>query len=346
MRIPFFTLFCAFALTSSAQYVSMDNLYRQLAESKEDSNKVVLLNKIGRAYLYSRLDSCNYFASEGLRLAQKLGDLKGESTCLSLMASMLVFSGNYPEGLRLSLRALQIAEKLNDALAMMDAINAEGTVYYFQKDYKRAVWYFHECLRWSGSLKEKWIDERELANVGDAYLALNKLGSALYFTSIAYNASIVSNDTLEVSDELDNMGDVYAAQNKTRLAHQYYQQGMSMSLYSFYYDDYCVGALGAARLFLKEGIKDSALFYGYRSLDVATSAKLTPRQLEASNFIETIFEADGRQDSSFKYLKLEIVLQDSLYSQEKSRTIQNLTFEETLRQQDLAQQKKRWKKKP
>jgi hypothetical protein len=124
------------------------------------------------------------------------------------------------------------------------------------------------------------------------------------------------------------------------LADHYYQEGMNATLQSGYFDNFCLGSLGAARLFFKDGKKDSAWSYAYLSFQTATSHKMTIRQLEASRFMEGIFESDNRADSSLKYLKLINVLQDSLYGQDKAKAVQTMTMEEKLRQHELAQQKK------
>jgi flagellar biosynthesis/type III secretory pathway M-ring protein FliF/YscJ len=43
----------------------------------------------------------------------------------------------------------------------------------------------------------------------------------------------------------------------------------------------------------------------------------------------------NKKDSVIKYLELSIALNDSLFNKEKTRTIQNLTFNEQLQQQEI-----------
>ena len=67
---------------------------------------------------------------------------------------------------------------------------------------------------------------------------------------------------------------------------------------------------------------------------------MTLHQLHAVNFLGSFYENKKITDSAFKYLKLTLALKDSLFSQEKSKNVQALTFRENIRQQEIAEQKK------
>jgi tetratricopeptide (TPR) repeat protein len=299
-----------------------------------------LLNKLGRLYLYSNLDSCYYFASLSLDLAQKLRDQRGQSIDLHLLGNMMEYSGNYPEALRLNLESLQLAEQVKDEESVADALNSLGALYYFEKDYRQALDYFFKALRKCDDNHNRQ-KEREMLNIGDTYLSLHRLDSARHFTELAYQMSVARGDLISMSDELANLGEIYAALNQNELAHRYYRLGMATATRASAFDNFCVASLGSAKLFAKENRKDSALSFARLSLTTARSSKLMGRQLDASNFIESVFETDKQADSSLFYLKLTIALQDSLYSKEKLMEVQTMTLEENMRQRDLAMQKKR-----
>ena len=340
MRLSLLVL-CLVALTpGSAQPTNVDSLFKCLKTAGEDTHKVYLYEVLSHAYLYSRYDSAYYFARNRIELSQRLGYLKGQSYAYSIMASHQVFTGNYPDALNLGLTSLKLAEKTGDPEAEADAMNALGGLYYFQKDYRRALDYFFQTLTLTRGLPQKWKYERALSNIGDCYLALRKLDSALYYSDQAYHDSKADNDRVAISDELNNLASVYAESGNHRLAHQYYSLGMEAGFETREFENYCVSSLGDAKLFLREGRKDSALHFAYQAKEVARTNDFMERELEASRFIESIFESEGRSDSSFKYLKLTIVLQDSVYSQERLKDIQTMTFEENVRQQQLADQKR------
>jgi tetratricopeptide (TPR) repeat protein len=335
MRYFLLAFLCASALAGSAQ-IQPDRI-------KEGTNTIALFIRLGSGYMYSSTDSCYYYGSRAFELSKTLDDRNGQIVGLILMGSALAYSGSYPEGLRLGLRALELAESSKDSTSITDALNLLGTVYYFQKDFKLALNYFSKSLTCAVRINSTAKQERELGNVGDAWLALNGLDSALYYTTKAYKTAIAAHLTAGIGDELTNLAEIYNSSNHFTLAHRYYQQGMDANLATGYFDNYCEGSLGAARLFLKEGRNDSAQSYALLSFQTATFHKITTRQLEASRFIEALFESDHRSDSAFKYLKITNVLQDSLYGMDKAKQVQTMTLEENIRQQDIVQEKKQAK---
>jgi hypothetical protein len=157
---------------------------------------------------------------------------------------------------------------------------------------------------------------------------------------LAYQLSSARGGASEMCDELTNLGEIYSALNRPQLALTYYRQGIALTRRESDIDNFCLCCLGAARLFAGENRQDSALAFAYQSLNSARFAKFTRYQLAAYRLIENIFEKNRQADSSLRYLKLTVALQDSLYSQEKSNAFQTMTLQENLRQQDLAAQKK------
>jgi tetratricopeptide (TPR) repeat protein len=341
MTIRYFgsILLCVCAFSAFAQSDEKDSLFKQLARTKEDTTRIMLLIKIGHDYVDNNLDSGYAYANQALRLSQKIGYRRGESLSFSTMGAIESFLGNYPEALKLTLRSLPLAEQNNDTTVTLHALNSLGAIYYFEKDYKLAQAYFFKCASYMDTTNN--FDMGRLwANIGETYLQLHMLDSALIYTNMGYKSSADQGDQATMADELDNLGSIYAEQGRNALAHHYFKLGLAAAAQSSDLDDFCEGSLGAARLFKQEGRTDSALAYAYQSITAARSAKLTSSQLEASNFIESVFESGKMADSSLKYLKLTVTLQDSLYSQEKSKAVQNMTFEENIRQQDLTLQKK------
>jgi hypothetical protein len=91
-----------------------------------------------------------------------------------------------------------------------------------------------------------------------------------------------------------------------------------------------------ATLSRRAGKADSSLFYAKRSLAYGKKAGFTGRVMNASKFLTDYYISIHNIDSAFVYQSATIMAKDNLFSQEKQREIQNLTFEETIRQQEIA----------
>ena len=103
-------------------------------------------------------------------------------------------------------------------------------------------------------------------------------------------------------------------------------------------DAICECSLGMANLFRKKGNQDSCLYYARLSAAAAKKGGFTKRLLNAGNFLADYYKSIQKIDSAYLYLNLTVAAKDSLFSQEKSKQIQNLSFTEMLRQQEISEE--------
>jgi hypothetical protein len=103
----------------------------------------------------------------------------------------------------------------------------------------------------------------------------------------------------------------------------------------------CETLMGMARIFRDQARDDSCLYYAGLSYTITKKNGFTVYLLKASHFLTDYYSQRHMVDSAFKYQSAEIVAKDSMFSQEKIRQIQSLGFDETLRQQEIASQKKK-----
>jgi signal transduction histidine kinase len=82
------------------------------------------------------------------------------------------------------------------------------------------------------------------------------------------------------------------------------------------------------------------LYYSRLCLSSFQSANFPAQELKAFLYIHELFAKQNVLDSAYKYLSMATVLKDSLFNQDKTRRAQNLQFNEILRLQKLAQQRK------
>jgi hypothetical protein len=120
---------------------------------------------------------------------------------------------------------------------------------------------------------------------------------------------------------------------------EYYR--LSLPLHMAVNNDYGISnsTLGIAKLFRKEGKKDSALYYARLSLFAARQGNFPQPMLNAASFLADYFQNIHQIDSAYTYLKVTMDIRDTLFSQEKVKTLLQLTFNEQERQQELAMQK-------
>jgi hypothetical protein len=95
-----------------------------------------------------------------------------------------------------------------------------------------------------------------------------------------------------------------------------------------------------ARLYVKSGLSDSSLFYASRALKAAKIALYPLGIYNASSLLAQIYQGKD-EHLELMYYKISVAAKDSLFNAEKIRQIQNLSFNEAARQQEIADDKRR-----
>ncbi|OYX91240.1 MAG: hypothetical protein B7Y76_14425, partial [Sphingobacteriia bacterium 35-40-5] len=96
----------------------------------------------------------------------------------------------------------------------------------------------------------------------------------------------------------------------------------------------CMAYLNTAGIFEKLHQKDSVLFYSRQSLQLAKERNFLKEVRNAAQFLSLYYRKISA-DSAFYYQDISKAMNDSLFSQEKQNEIQSMTFEETMRQQEI-----------
>ena len=90
-----------------------DSLKYELAMTKDDTSRVLVMADIANAYWTNNFDSLTSYGNEALALAQRIQFSRGEVSALNALGVGLQSEGNYPKSLEYLYRGLQIAEKKN-----------------------------------------------------------------------------------------------------------------------------------------------------------------------------------------------------------------------------------------
>lgn len=320
---------------SRAQTHEIDSLKQLLQNETRDTSRCILLSDLSFLYAWSRPDTALLLAQQGLQLAKSVGFIKGESLCLTSMAVAFTQTGNYPKALEFYLDALKKFESADEKYLVTSNLINIGNIYSLQDNYRKYLAYTFKALTIAAGLNDGFRSMICHMNLGDGYEKLNILDSARIFTQMAYEEALKLDDDQNIGACLNNLGNIYRKMKQPVLAMEYYRQGLTYSGKIDDYDLFCETYLGMAKLFRNAGQNDSALYYSKRSFEIAQDGGFTLRVLDASNFLADCYKARNT-DSAYKYLATTIATKDSLYSQAKMSQIQNLTLEETMRQQEIA----------
>ncbi|HWK07888.1 MAG TPA: tetratricopeptide repeat protein [Puia sp.] len=340
MPKPLLSLILVFtALYTHAQTSKTDSLEQLLAKEKTDTGKVILLVKLSRAMLFNSPEQAMVQAQKGLHLARRAKFTKGEALCLNGISSIYQVTGNYPKGLEAVLESLKLAEMMHDDKILSRNLYNIGNIYNDQGDYSQALTFKFKSKQMAEALKDESSLTTILLGIGDTYETLDRLDSARLYTQQAYELAVRMKNVDLRGIALNNLGNIHSKMGQEELAMGYYRLSLADYRDQDDYEGICEISFGMAKLFQKQNQPDSTLYYSRQSLWLAQKYGFTPWILKASDYLTSFYRGSHKIDSAFAYQQITIAAKDSLFSQEKNREIQNLSFAEAMRQQELTERK-------
>ena len=227
-------------------------------------------------------------------------------------------------------------------------LNNLGNVYFKEGEIKKALDYTFQAKAMSEKISDTLNISASFLNIGNYYEVLNNLDSASINTELGkvYAQKVKNLKDLPTAQNyigiaLNNLGNINAKSKQNNLAIEYYRLSFSYFLETEDYDGLCESYLGIAKVFKSLGSNDSSISYAKKSYITAVQQGFTKFIFDASTFISQYYYANHQIDSAFAYQQTMIAAKDSLFSQEKVKELQMLTINESLRQQELAEEKLR-----
>jgi signal transduction histidine kinase len=322
------------SLYTNAQVLTYrDSLKQIIATTKEDTVKINALCNLGFSYTFVHQDSAILFANEGLELSQKTAYASGEANNNGVLCMALTLQGNYTSALQYGFNFLAIGEKLRDSIIIMRANDALAICYREQEDYSEALKYVHRAEVLSRTLGAKaghW--PFVLGNLSVIHERLNNLDSALYYGLKSY--SLIK----DWSGIYLKLGTIYTKLGKFDSALYYYRTGIPYAKEYFIYIDLVDIYSKMSELFQSTGNLDSAIYYGNKSVTQEGILSYSEGRIRAVTHLANLYETLGQKDSTLKYYKLSLQLNEKMFDREKIREAQSLAFNEKTHQQELKAQ--------
>ena len=305
-----------------------------LAHATDDVKKVEILEDLSYSYLSTSPDIAMKFATEGLELARKNNDIRGQSICTLALGNVYHSVGDYVKSLEMNLQAIRLKEMLKNQNFAVNYFNM-ATIYTEQEDYNNAIKYV---------FKAKKEDEKRNDSIGilydyytlsAIYTRIPKVDSAMYYGAMAQNLGKRLNDKDLMAAILHNFGEIYILKEDVVLAKKYYSESIPFAIHINDFQTLSMDLLGLAKIYDKSRKYDSAAHYGRRALGIAEKNQFLKEAYMSADFLKEAFKKNGRYDSGLKYLEKSLAARDSLYNLDKVKKFQNLRLQEQERQQAI-----------
>jgi len=317
-----------------------DRVKKEIAGPLPDSIRASMLIAICVRYSESNVDSAMKFVQLVYLLCKKNKWPLDEAWSLDFMGAMSLKKGNAAKALQLSLEALRIYEELKDS--MFRAINYKllGDALISQKD-QRGVDYYRKSLKTArpdalGIFYRSWT----MIALGSYYLNQNNIDSALLYAQQSHHIlqSLVKTDFSNLKyypDCLNLLGEIQRKSGNANLALEYYRLAIHHAFANNNLQSASDNYMSIAALYKETNLGDSAVIYADKAYKIAEQLNNPASIVNSSKFLKDYFNNKNKLDSAFKYQQIMSDAKDSLLNLEKIRQVQDMAFNEQLRQQEL-----------
>lgn len=337
-------LFCllmsiVFFMQAFSQHPEIDKLKNLLVNANKDTTTVNRIIQLSVLYSSYDIDSALKYAANSLVLSKKLKYTIGIAMSKYCTGMAISYMGNDARALSLYLEALKIFEEENRKDWMVKCQIEISGLYSDLNDFRDALDYSQRAYVISKSIHANDLLFEAAYNNGYSYVKLNKPDSALLYFQESYQLATESKvDTKRMLGQaFGGLGLVNNQLKNNDIALPYLYKGIENSTEAFDLYNLMFNYDFIAHVFTEDNKKDSAIEYFNKALVIADKLKYEKEKLVIYRPLALLYETSDPA-KSIEYFKKESALRDSLDDAGMQWDIQNLTYHESQRQQDLQEQ--------
>jgi two-component system, NtrC family, sensor kinase len=310
-----------------------DSLKQELAKAKEDTTKVLILEKLTRCYTAIDLNMALRYGRQGKALAEQIGYMEGRLLCTIALGFIMARTNDHAEGLQILMEAKQFCEKQNKYEELARILTSISTIYSFNKDYEKALEYAKEAQKIQSKHHISEGANPINLGLGTIYQDMGMSDSAIVYLQKAYEIGMKFKMPTYVTSSTYYLGMTYAQLGKTDMALAYFRKSLDYSRQ--FNTNYTISRTyqGLAEIYKKKGQLDSTIFYCKKALsEKDANVYYLITVTDASTLLADVYEQKNNPVEALKYYKMATAARDSLFAREKTRQIEKLAYEEKERE--------------
>ena len=329
-------LLLLFAFTRLPAQTSIgDSLLHIIDTAKEESAKIDAVNNM--PFGFYDPDSIIYYSQKIITIGlQQKNDLVTAMGWVRLSYSYF-FINDYDKSFEYGLKALKIAEPYHNAIVLA-TIYDQLSIDYSIIDPVKSLSYSDKAISYVNNGKPNLFDQIIFSNHAYVLLDAGQLDSALIYAQKSYQSTLkfkryegdtFINAVLARTYLLQGDKDLSLVYLKRILATA--EKFNSKRIYGAVYH-----YLGNYFDYLNQ--KDSAVYYYKKSIDYSKQLRFLSSTIIPSEKISEYYTSIHNSDSALKYNQLALMATDSVLNMKKITQLQTMSFEEEIRQKDIAAQ--------
>ncbi|MBO9659454.1 MAG: histidine kinase [Chitinophagaceae bacterium] len=330
-------LFCLSFTVTQAQQPDLDSLLKTEQEYvKEDTIRVKLLNDI--AFFQQYVDPAKGlpYAEKSIALATKINDQPGLARAYYVMGVDYLRLDQVSKTLEYLQKAAKMYESQKRPIDLAKVYNTIGAAYLpHNEHYQDALVYLDKSITIFKAQGDKQYVPHSILNKALLYKRMDSVGPAIHhFNEVLglFRQYMPENKQLEARI-YSGLGDAYIEfpeaklraigfiGNKNDSAVYYVQKALDVFNELGSEDGKAANYRRLGTVYLAQKKYSLALQNAIKANEIARQGGFLSMEADAITVISEVYEATGRYDSAFSYLKKYVVLNDSLLNDEKERVL-------------------------
>jgi two-component system, sensor histidine kinase PdtaS len=338
--------FCYSMVGNTSEGIEVFKEGLQISEEGDNITEIAeAFNNLGNVYQMTRdIDLAIDYYNKALVIWKEVGDKTKMANVYNNLGYLYMDQNQGYKALEAYFNALAIYKEMNNISRIAMVQNGLGAVYHGLHDVEKAREYFLQALK----------TNRELNNQKAIASCLCNLANIAKNESDFDNAIKYYNESYQIFSELglkSEMADVLFNKNITYKETGEYDRSIEMNekalkIYLAINDEKGEGAcyIGFAITYFEMGRYKDSEYYGLKGLEIMNEYGQLDYQGSAHELLYEIYERNGDYSSSLLHHKQLMVINDSLFNEEKVRKISGLEhkykFEKEKQTIEIEQQKK------
>jgi two-component system NtrC family sensor kinase len=319
----------------SSSTVNRDSLFRLLPSTKSPAGRIKIIYDILYNYGSLNPDQSLIYHKKILSFAQNNHDRVCEAVITAELGYLIFQGGDYVEGNKTIFKALKMAEETGNSEAIGIVYNNLGVC---GTNISLKKIYFQKGLRFSEAGQDYVFACYSLGGLSFTYSSLHQPDSAKYFILKAYDLAVKKKIDQSIPGLLFAVADL--EKNKGRQL-QIYQQALNMPATRDNAETMGGALYYLSSFYLKEGKRDSALYYAKRAYENSRNQYYISR-INAVSLLASIY-LKLNSDSALKYTLKTDAIKDSVLNLKKIGQSQSLALANQQREQASEQEKVAYK---
>jgi tetratricopeptide (TPR) repeat protein len=333
------TFFCFFiSLQNAFTQTQIDSLLPKIDAEKDDNIRIdIIYRSLVQVGESNPLLGLKY-AQKLLENSKKNKDKIGEAYAMSYMGKMYGVSGNIEKGLEYALRGRRIADQTGNEKLLALSNSMLGLIYVSLSDFSKAISFYMTSVQSAEKANYKEAQVWGFQHLSEIYLAINQVDSALMYAQKDYELSQRIKYFDFISYTLLNLGSIHAKLGNWEVASGYFDMAIQEGYKTKSPKQLNFAFTSKAQYLSGINKPDSAIVYAKKAITVVQNTPFSNYSLKPAKLLLDIYKKNN-SDSALKYSEIYRIANDSLFNSKVIQQTQLMSFENEVRQKELAAEK-------